>query len=188
VALANPTSAIRTFLNRATGEITTANASEVESWRANTMLVELDPVPATEQARWLKDFLSSRGVLSTEDESYLRSLILSGLQELGSSELSRDWRYLRSRRVVDHIKRWAQGHGVSEDLVLQDPQTREIVHREESSTATPRAQMAGAAQPAGDLQQRRLKAVLAAIAEMPWADIERLNIPLQYIFRHFDPK
>jgi hypothetical protein len=188
VALANADSPTRTFLNRETGDITTANAGEVERWRADPSLVELEPLPPAEQPRWLKDFLRSRGVLSTEDEDYLRSLIRSGLRELGSSELSRDWRYLRSRRVVGQIKRWAQNNGVNEDFVLQDPPTRDTAPRGEMRTAKRSIHEAGETQTSADLQQRRRKAVLAAIEEMPWADLERLALPLHYILRHFDPK
>jgi hypothetical protein len=134
--------------------------------------VVVDRIDQSVQIEWLREFLQSRGKLENDDEEYLRSLMRGGMHEFGSS-LAQDWKYLRSRKVVDHVKHWAKRNKIAEEQVLVPP-----------SKDAKRKRVRDDATAVGSIR----RAVLAAVEEMPLSELENLSIPLRYVFRHFAAK
>ncbi len=160
------------FFNQKSAELVQAGQSDVGRYRSDTNFVEVDPVTEGVQGQWLKDYLRSKGKVIDEDEETIRGLLRSGIRDFGSA-IAQDWRTVRSRKAVDHVRQWASRHAIPDVAVLVPP------NREPRKTRAPE-------QPAGE--DRIRQAILASIGEMPLDELQGLAIPMRYILRHFSPK
>jgi hypothetical protein len=158
----------RTVMNRETGAL----ASESGPARAAT---DVDIVPVTEedQISWLKEFLTSKQIAGIESIEFLRSLLYGRIADFGAPTV-RDWKFFRSRKAVEHIRRWADKNKIPESLVLMP--ANYVARRDKSKLEGSRDTQDEAARRAG---------ALAVIAEMPLEEIEKLAVPLRYVLRHF---
>jgi hypothetical protein len=153
-------------------QVDPSDGSRLRELRDKDSAVEVEPVEPETQATWLKEFLSVRGHTTAASNEELQTLIRGGINSLGSS-LAQDWRYLRSRKVVEHVRQWAKRNGIEESLVLV-PANPESKRKRIASTVSRDGN--GAA-------MRR--AIIAAIEEMPETELEKLAIPLRYVVRYF---
>jgi len=135
--------------------------------------VPIDRVPIQTQADWLRDLLSARGMTFQDRPETLADMVLGKIDELGSAT-ARDWRVLRTRKIVELVREWAKKNGIPEDAVL----VPKGVHRHR------RVEQAN---DSSELARAR-HALCEAIKEMPLEKLEEISLPLKYILRHFVAK
>lgn len=167
-------SASPSFVNRETGEVAQAAATEVAGKRSDDSLAEVETISESTQLLWLEEFLRSKAWPSC-DQAHLRELLVN--RNAFDPPTARDWKYFRARKAIEHIKQWAARAGIPEAKVLAPPKSKDQVN-----TVRPSRQHAGREDDA------LRSATLAAIAEMSLEDLGKLAVPLELIYRHFAPK
>lgn len=161
------------FFHRRTGEIKSIESQEdLAAAKHDPELAEIESISEATQQQWLRTFLQSRGKVIAEDDDTLSSLLRGDIRQFGSAILQ-DWKFLRSRNVVEHIRQWARRNTLPETMVLVPPSPY-------LRKATSEPQRAS--------DDRVRQALLAALAEMPLEELERLIPFARYLLRHFIPK
>lgn len=166
----------RRLLNRRSGmvwsEKTTPPGSELD-W------VPVIPVVEEEQRRWAQEFLD-RPDIAESKEALAEPLknpdwfrrFPAELEKRGPL-LVRAWSHLRSTRIIDHVKAWAQKNNVAEDVLFA---TERTAGRWQANTSA-------SSRPISDLRQ----ALLSAIGKMPTQDLLGLPIPARLIIEVVRP-
>lgn len=166
----------RRLLNRRTGmvwrEKTTPPGSELD-W------VPVIPVAEEEQRRWAQEFLS-RPDIADNKEALGESLKSPDWFRRFPAELEkhgpllvRAWSHLRSTRIIDHVKAWAQKNNVAEEVLFATERTEGRWHAKTSASSGP----------VSDLRQ----ALLGAIAKMATQDLLALPIPARLVIEVIRP-
>lgn len=135
--------------------------------------VLIDRVPIQSQTSWLRDFLLARGVSFQDRTDALAEMVLGKIDDLGSA-VARDWRVLRTGKIVEIVREWAKKNGISEDAVL----VPKVPNRHRRAVNTSQ----------GSELERVRHALCEAIQEMPLAKLEEISLPLKYVLRHFVAK
>jgi hypothetical protein len=136
-------------------------------------LVQIDRVPVETQISWLRDFLKSRASLTNDTQEYLHGLLHGQIDQLAPT-IARDWRVLRTGKIVEHVRAWAQRNGIDVASVLVP----------KSATKKSNVSRMERTQEISDVR----RAVCAAIQEMTLEELEEISIPLRYVLRHFTAK
>lgn len=166
----------RRLLNRRTGmvwsEKTTSPGSELD-W------VPVIPVVEEEQRRWAQEFLD-RPDITESKEALAESLKIPDWFRRFPAELEkrgpllvRAWSHLRSTRIIDHVKAWAQKYNVVE----------EVLFATEGTAGRWQAKTLVSSGPISDLRQ----ALLSAIGKMPTQDLLALPIPARLVIEVIRP-
>lgn len=166
-AVLSPT--VVSFLNRETGALSGSPSSSND--------VQLSPVTEADQLAWLTEFLTSKGIADPDGDK-LRSLLHGRIADDFGAPVERDWKFFRSRKAVEHVRQWAKQNKIPDSLVLISADHG--ARRRKSTTETSHHH-------SQDDDARRT-AALAAIGELPLEELERIAVPLRYVFRHFTVK
>jgi len=176
----------RSFFNLTTSSITEipTDSPKLSAAASDPTMVEIERVSQEDQMQWLKEFLISRDKADqAADEERLRRLLKGEIYSLGSA-LAQDWKSLRSRKVVEHVRRWATTHSVDPAIVLVPP--RRAAHRAGPTSVEVPAPVTSAPSQATEAAVRR--AVVAIVHDMTLAELETLSLPLRHVLRHFAVK
>jgi hypothetical protein len=159
------------YFERSTQQIRHLSNSEASA--SDASLVRIDRVPVETQISWLRDFLESRASLANDTPEYLHGLLHGQIDQLAPA-IARDWRVLRTGKIVEHVRTWAQRNNIDLASVLVP----------KGATKKPSASRTERTQEISDVR----RAVCAAIQEMPLEELEQISIPLRYVLRHFTAK
>lgn len=160
-----------TFFHRTDGRIAEVSSDQNLELERDHNYVRINSIAETDQRDWARQFLNSRTAVSKSTEEDYRDLV-RGVRNRFESAVNRDWKAFRVAKVIDHIKRWANDNGLPTEQILV-PARKDAKYRSYAGLRDEAAIR---------------RAVLAAVEEMPLAELEQLAIPMRYVIRHFIAK
>lgn len=168
------------FLHRTTGRLATLmlnNAEQVQAHERDREFVRIESIAFEDQKEWMRQFVPSQESLDIDDapinEERWWIAFPAWLQEQGVANLLA-WRRFRAGNVVAFIRQWAKENDIRLDSLFSPARV----------SAQPSAQRGDPA--AANVETRA--AVMAAIEEMPFEQLQDLAIPVRYLVRHFRPR
>ncbi len=163
------------FLERDTGRLITLSpdqAPQVHAYDGDPRFIRITTIAPETQKEWMHDFLRSRSLdVNAAPMNVERwwSAFPEWLRNQGN-DYGSAWPRFRAERVVPIIKQWARDNGLLPDLLFSLP------------SAAPRSkEKAGG----GAEDDATRNAVLAAIRELPFEQLQDFAIPVKYLLRHF---
>lgn len=133
--------------------------------------VQIPRISEEQQIEWARQFVNSTSSNGGCTEEEAKGLINS--KEKYKSAGVRAWKAFLSARVVDSIQMWAAKNDLETDQILMPTKSRNELEKFQSGTPD-------------DTAIR--KAIIAAVSEMPLADLDNLAIPIKYVRQHFAAK
>lgn len=168
------------FLDRVTGKVVAGPPAGGAEGDDAARYLKIVPISGDIQREWMREFAGLEGLASGVNEAKeaieAESWWLTFPRWLRnqSADAEARWRSFRTRKVIEHLKEWAQLNRVDIDLLLVP--TQRLPQRDTSQT------------PAVGAQEDVRKAILTAIADLPIEKLEEIAIPFRYVLRHFEPR
>lgn len=165
------------FLDRTTGRLVTLmsnNTGLVEAQERDPRFVRIESIAPEAQKDWMGQFVLSQESLNVDDapinEERWWIAFPTWLQEKDPASIF-GWRRFRAEKVVTFIREWAKENGILPDSLFSPPRL--------PAPATGR----DPDRPVKDHATRR--AIIAAMEDMPFEQLQDLAIPVRYMLRHF---
>jgi hypothetical protein len=168
------------FLDRTTGRLVTLmldDADQVQAQERDPRFIRIVSLAPEAQKEWMRQFVQSQESLNVEDAPFDEErwwiAFPSWLQDQGAANILA-WRRFRAEKVVTFIREWANENCILLDSLFSPP-------RLPAPAGTRRPD-----RPAENEETRR--AIIAAIEDMPFEQLQELAIPVRYMLRHFRPR
>jgi hypothetical protein len=166
------------FYNRETKTLTEVDESNIprlKQLRSDLKLVEVEKAGLSTQINWLESILAAKSPPLVCDRDQILKIIGGDSKNLETG-LAREWKAVRSAKIIAHVKDWASKNRIAEGDVL-------VPHVRGQTKLTKGVDVVGA----GSDQDLR-RAILATIQEMSLAELESIAVPIRYVLRHFTIK
>lgn len=166
------------FLDRTTGRLITVavdSTAEIQSYRDDRGYIRIESIAPETQQEWMRQFVASRESLDLEDapidDEQWWIAFPSWLQKQHSESIQA-WRRFRAERVMALVRTWAAENAIPQDTLFAPPRAFAPVDP-------------GVTHRLNEAEDATKCAIIEAIKEMPFEQLQDLAIPVRYILRHF---